>query len=424
MRVSLVSRSIAIAGVSLAALMTVGSAGAQDVTLTIESWRNDDLSIWRDVIIPAFEEQHPDINVEFSPTAPTEYNAALNARLDGGTAGDLITCRPFDASLALFERGFLASLNDLDALDNFSDVAKSAWQTDDGSDTFCVPMASVIHGFIYNAEAFEELGIEPPTTVDEFYAVLDTIQEDGSYIPLVMGSNDQWEAATMGYQNIGPAYWHGEEGRQGLISGEMELTEDQFVEPFRQLASWADYLAPGYEAQTYPDSQNLFTLGRGAIYPTGSWEIGLFNSQADFEMGAFPPPVPSEGDTCYISDHTDIALGMNAATEHPEAARTFLEWVGSAEFAELYSNSLPGFFSLSDHAIELDDPLAQEFISWRAECEETIRSAHQILSRGTPNLWNEMWRVSANVLNRTTSPEDAAAELQEGLESWYEPQQN
>ena len=73
-------------------------------------------------------------------------------------------------------------------------------------------------------------------------------------------------------------------------------------------------LGDGFEAQTYPDSQNLFTLGRAAIYPTGSWEIGVFNPQVSFTMGAFPPPVPNAGDTCYISDHTDIAIGMNAAT--------------------------------------------------------------------------------------------------------------
>jgi hypothetical protein len=30
-------------------------AFAEDVTLTIESWRNDDLAIWQDKIIPAFE---------------------------------------------------------------------------------------------------------------------------------------------------------------------------------------------------------------------------------------------------------------------------------------------------------------------------------------------------------------------------------
>ena len=101
----------------------------EEVTLTIESWRNDDLSIWEDVIIPAFEAQNPGIKVLFAPATPTEYNAALNAKLEGGTAGDLITCRPFDASLALFDKGYLADLTDLPGMENFGDVAKSAWVT-------------------------------------------------------------------------------------------------------------------------------------------------------------------------------------------------------------------------------------------------------------------------------------------------------
>ena len=53
---------------------------------------------------------------------------------------------------------------------NFSDVAKAAWQTDDGKTTFCVPMASVIHGFIYNKDAFDKLGLTPPKTEAEFFA--------------------------------------------------------------------------------------------------------------------------------------------------------------------------------------------------------------------------------------------------------------
>ena len=157
--------------------LSAGGAFAQDVTLTIESWRNDDLALWQDKIIPAFEAENPGIKVVFSPSAPTEYNAALNSKLDAGSAGDLITCRPFDASLALFEAGHLVDLDDMEAMSNFSDVAKSAWQTDDGSASFCVPMASVIHGFIYNADAFAELGIEVPTTEDEFFAALDKIKE-------------------------------------------------------------------------------------------------------------------------------------------------------------------------------------------------------------------------------------------------------
>ncbi|WP_048646864.1 ABC transporter substrate-binding protein [Nitratireductor soli] len=404
-------------------LGTASAAMAQDTTLTIESWRNDDLTIWQEKLIPAFEAANPGIKVTFAPSAPTEYNAVLNSKLEAGSAGDLITCRPFDASLSLFQKGQLAAIQDLENMKNFGDVAKAAWSTDDGSATFCVPMASVIHGFIYNAEIFEELGITPPKTNDEFFAMLDKIKEEGTYIPMAMGAKDQWEAATMGYTNIGPNHWKGEEGRLALIKGEEKLTDEQWVEPFRQLAKWAPYLGDGYEAQAYPDSQNLFTLGRAAIFPAGSWEISIFNDQADFKMGAFAPPVQNAVDECYISDHTDIGIGMNANGKNQEAARTFLNWVGSAEFATLYANSLPGFFSLSNETVEMEDPLAKEFVSWRASCKSTIRPAHQILSRGTPNLWNEMWNVSANVLRGTQTPEEGAETLQSGLASWYEPQQ-
>lgn len=413
----------AIKGLLLATsiLGTAGLAQAQDVTLTVESWRNDDLSIWQEKIIPAFEAKNPGIKVVFAPTAPTEYNAALNAKLDAGSAGDLITCRPFDASLELFNKGHLAGLNDLSGMENFSDVAKSAWTTDDGATTFCVPMASVIHGFIYNKDAFDQLGITPPATEAEFFAALDKIKAEGSYIPMAMGTKDLWEAATMGYQNIGPTYWKGEEGRKALIKGEQKLTDDAWVEPYRVLAKWKDYLGDGFEAQTYPDSQNLFTLGRAAIFPAGSWEIGLFNTQAQFKMGAFPPPVKNAGDTCYISDHNDIGVGLNAKSPNAEAAKKFLTFVSSPEFADIYANSLPGFFSLNSTAVKMNDPLAQEFVSWREKCQPTIRSTYQILSRGTPNLENETWTESANVINGTDTPEVAGEKLQKGLDSWYKP---
>jgi raffinose/stachyose/melibiose transport system substrate-binding protein len=399
-----------------------GMASAEDVTLTIESWRNDDLAIWQDKIIPAFEAGHPGIKVVFSPMAPTEYDAAMGSKLAAGSAGDLVTCRPFDKSLQLYEAGQLTDLSDLAAMANFSEVAKSAWQTDDAAHTFCVPMASVIHGFIYNKDAFDQLGLSVPTTVDEFFAVLDKIKADGTYIPMAMGTNDQWEAATMGYNNIGPNYWKGEEGRLALIKGEQKLTDEDWVAPYRQLAKWKDYLGDGFEAQTYPDSQNLFTLGRAAIYPAGSWEISGFNTQAGFKMGAFPPPVQAAGDECYISDHTDIAIGMNAKSAHATEAKAFLEWVGSSDFATLYANALPGFFSLNSAPVTMEDPLAQEFVGWRDKCHSTIRSTYQILSRGTPNLENETWNASANVIKGTETPEEAGKRLQDGLASWYDPQ--
>ncbi|MGQ0486317.1 MAG: ABC transporter substrate-binding protein [Hyphomicrobiales bacterium] len=411
-------KTMLLAAVALAACAGAASAGK----ITIESWRNDDATIWKEKIIPAFQAKYPDIQVEFTPTAPKEYNAALNARLDGGTAGDIITCRPFDASLELFNKGHLASLNDLPSMAGFSDVAKSAWTTDDGKTTFCVPMASVIHGFIYNKEIFDKLGLKEPKTEEEFLTVLEAIKKDGNYVPLVLGTNDQWEAATMGFQNIGPNYWKGEEGRKKLLSGEAKLTDPEYVNTLAALAKWAPYLGDGYKAQTYPDSQNLFGLGKGAIYAAGSWDISTFRGQ-DVPMGAFKAPPPASASECYISDHTDIGIGLNAKSPNAADAKVFLDWVGSEEFANIFANSLPGFFPLSSAKVTLSDDVAQTFVSWRGECKSTIRNSYQILSRGTPNLENDLWNVSAQVLNGTLTPEAAAAQIEDGLKKWYAPHQ-
>jgi raffinose/stachyose/melibiose transport system substrate-binding protein len=404
----------------MAATILGTAAVAQDVTLTIESWRNDDLTIWQDQIIPAFEAANPGIKLLFAPTAPAQYNSALNAKLEAGTAGDLITCRPFDGSLVMYQAGHLEDLTDLAALDNFGGVAKSGWSTDDGSATYCIPMASVIHGFIYNKDAFAEVGVEAPSTVDEFYAVLDAINADGNYTPLSMGTADEWEAATMGYANVGTKYWSGEAGRAALIAGTAKLTDAEWVAGYEELARWGQYMGDGFQAQSYPDSQNVFTLGRAAIYPAGSWEISGFNAQADFELGAFAPPSVAGGE-CYISDHVDIAIGMNPATENPDAVKTFLNWAGSAEFASLYANALPGFFSLSDHDVTLDDPLAQEMVDWRKSCNSSIRPYAQILGRGTPNLHTEYWVASANVIRGSMTPAEAGQHMQDALDSWYTP---
>ena len=410
---------IALAATSLAATMAVAQAG----NLKIESWRNDDADIWNSKIIPAFNKAYPNIKVEFAPTAPKEYNAALNARLAGGTAGDLITCRPFDASLELFNKGNLAPLNDLKGMANFSDVAKSAWTTDDGKTTFCLPMASVIHGFMYNKDALKKVGASEPKTMEEFYALLEKLKKDGTYVPLVLGTADQWESATMGFQNIGPNYWKGEDGRSALIKGSQKLTDAPYVATFKELAKWGPYLGSGYQAQTYPDSQNLFSLGKGAIYAAGSWDISTFRAQGNVPLGAFKAPPPAGQSECYISDHTDIGIGLNAASKNAADARVFLDWMATSEFAEIFANSLPGFFPLSNAKITVKDDVAATFLSWRGECKSTIRNSYQILSRGTPNFENELWNVSAQVINGKMSPEDATKQLQAGLAKWYKPQQ-
>lgn len=396
---------------------TVANAG----NLIIESWRVDDKAQWEEIILPAFEKAHPNIKVKFSPTSPPEYNSAINAKLSAGTAGDLITCRPFDVSLDLFKKGHLDAVDSAAGMKNFPASAKVAWQTDDGKSTYCMPMASVIHGFFYNKKIFADLGLKAPNTEAEFFAALDKIKATNKITPLALGTADQWETNQIVFTSIGANRWKGEEGRQALLMGKKKFTDPEFVSTFETMAKWAPYMSKGYQAQTYGDSQNLFASGRAAIYPTGSWDISFFEKDPSLSFGAFKPPVQKAGDTCYISDHTDMGMGINAKSKNKADAKVFLEWLGSKEFADIYTNKNTGFFSLSNHAVDVKNPVAKEMISWRKQCKSTIRLNAQIMSRGTPSMENELWNVGSQVMNLKMAPKDAANQIHTGFVKWYKP---
>lgn len=393
----------------------------EQTTLTIESYRTEDASAWTDKILPAFHDAHPEIHVEFKPTFADDFDATLNARFQGGTAGDIITCRSGSRNLATIAQGYLEPIDGLPGLDNFSDLSIGFFGSPEG-DPYCVPVASVMAGFFYNKTIFDELDLAVPTTVDEFHAVLSAIEDDGQYDPIIYGTGTPWSLDYMGIYNIGPNFWHGEDGRQGIIDGSKKFTDPEFVAGLTEFASWTQYLPAGYESLEYTDAQQLFALGKAAIFPSGSWDIPAVTANG-IDVGVFAPPLPNAGDQLYVQSHPDHGIGINAASEHKDAARKFLEWIATPEFSAMYADSLPGFFPLLEGPVTLEDPLAQEWSDMKIGAELTPRIGQFQLSEGSPAFESEMQRMSPDLVTGKISPADLAAEIQAGLESWYEPQQ-
>jgi raffinose/stachyose/melibiose transport system substrate-binding protein len=137
--------------------------------------------------------------------------------------------------------------------------------------------------------------------------------------------------------NLGPNYWKGEEGRLALIDGSEKLTDEQWIEPWRVLLQLVPYTGDKGMSQTNEEATDLFVSGKSAVYLVGSLELHDLEQDVNetFSMGVFQPPVPTAGDHCYIQDHIDMAMSMNAASPNKEEARTFLEWIGSEEFSAL-----------------------------------------------------------------------------------------
>src|SRR5262245_31633782 len=101
---------------------------ADKVTLGFGSWRTEDVDGYVK-ILAQFSKAHPNTELKFEPTQNTQYDAQLTTALQGGNGPDLITCRPFDRSLLLYQGGYLANVKDMPELSHYTDVAKGAWST-------------------------------------------------------------------------------------------------------------------------------------------------------------------------------------------------------------------------------------------------------------------------------------------------------
>ena len=398
----------------ITAMLVIGTAHAQ--VLTIESWRKDDQIFWDKVLIPAFQRQHPDIKVQFKPEEPLAYDSRLEARLSTRRAGDLIFCRPFDASVRMQAKGYLLPLKE-DALKSFNPQSRRAWTTDDGKTTYCLPVAYVMHGLFYNKKILRDLKLEPPRTWDEFYQLLGQVANSRTVTPLALGTADMWESTQVVFTGLGPNFWEGEKARQGLMEGTVKFTDPGFIKAWQMMARLKPYMHPQQNKMTNSDIQLLFATGNAAVFPSGSWDIDFLRSTSfaykkPIDLGVFKPPVEHEGQACHISVHPDFGIGVNKNSPNQTAALKFIAWLGTADFAQLLTDTLTGYFPLADHPIQINDPLGQEMMSWRRSCQETIRLNAQKINRVWPSMEEELWFANVKVLNQDISPEEAAQHIQ------------
>lgn len=397
-------------------------AHAQTTELKLETWRIDDEPAWLNQILPAFSASHPQIKVFTKPSFPVAYDAELLGRLKQGTAGDLITCRPFDKSIALYDQGYLEDITQMPELRRFKNHYKIAWTTYYADRVFCMPVAAVSTGFFYNTKIFNELNLSVPKTEDELFQALDTIQRSGKYLPLAFGTQDTWQAAQVLFAGIGPNYWGGEEGRKRILTGQAKFTDTQYVDAWRFLARLGRYLPKQHQTIGEEEARRLFLSGQAAIYPAGSWEIRFMADHPNqSHFGVFAPPLPQGKHSCYVLNHLDKAIGINTQTPHKAQAQAFVEWLVKPEFAHVLANTLHGFFPLTNQPVQINNPLAQEMMSWRQRCDTSIRINSQFLNQAWPQLEQEMWRVSAAVLGQQMKPEEAAQHISSGVEKWYRP---
>ncbi|MDR2793460.1 MAG: extracellular solute-binding protein [Treponema sp.] len=335
-------------------------AAQENVTLTMGSWRADDVAQMSN-LLDEYKKLKPNVTIQFRPTNPPDYNATLRLQLDSGTGPDLMYARSYAPGQELFNAGYFGDCSDIPGVkENFTASNSAPWQMGDGR-MFAVPFAAVSHAVYYNKTIFQQEGLAIPQTWEDFLTLCGTLTAKG-YTPLANGIAEEWDILEVFYLGMLPNFVGGAADRVLYESGEKKLNDANFAASFKAMADVAKYLPKGFESVTYNDSQVLFNTQQAVMFMDGSWTAGVYKD-AGFDWGVFAMPAP-QGRATLITFHPDMAITYNKASKYQQECRDFLAWLASKDGATIASQKLPlGYFPMINFPIQLTDPHANEFLA-------------------------------------------------------------
>ena len=145
-----------------------------------------------EALAEAFTAENPDISIEVE-TRPqgADGDNVVKTRLATGEMDDIFQYNSGSLMQALNPDETLVNLGDEAYIDLFDENFVESVSTDNG--VYGVPMGQSMAGAVlYNKDIYAELGLEIPTTWDEFIANSEAIKAAGTAAPIVQTYGDTW----------------------------------------------------------------------------------------------------------------------------------------------------------------------------------------------------------------------------------------
>lgn len=424
-------RSLAVGAIALSSALLLsacapsassgGSAdpSAEEVTLTVWSWRTEDIEKYNK-IFDVYEEAHPGVTVEFEAFQNTEYNQILTTGLAGSDGPDIPMVRAYGQLQPNIEAGQLEPIDGkVEGLDAIApSVLAGAKGKEDGK-TYAVPLATQTLQMFYNKGIFEEQGLEVPTTWDEFIA-LNTELKDAGITPMALGAKDAWILPIFA-DIVGSARYGGTDFEAAVLDGSKDFTDADYVASLQVVSDMQEFMVPDVVGVSYADSQIQFTSGQAAQFPGGSFEIATFTTQApDMEIGSYQVPLPPQAvsDTPVSPAYADGNFAINSKSKNKDAAFELLNWMATAEFGQLVADELNQFSAIP--GVDYADPVMKE--AWSNYQDGPASYLLLVNFRyGEPQGTAVLGEQIQKMFMGDADPTSAATALQTGVSQWFTP---
>lgn len=418
------SRVLAFISVALFAAMPIAateSPGQADAPVTIRI-----LTRWSDQSgastafrnrLQSFMEEHPDIIIEdLSINDESSFTEKAKVMIASGDVPEIVQNYGGAGSKIYFESDVFVDLKPY--LDGDPDWASGfvplfgEWEFDDLPGIWGVPYEVFAISLFYNRAILEEVGLEPPETVEELMEQGEALRSAG-YIPISTGVADSFRGGHL-FTNL-LIKRHGPELVERLNRGTASFEDQEVVEILTFMKTMQDegMLGENITAVNYAADNALFGSGETAMHFDGSWFLSD-GSLSLIDAGVVPFPYFESS-----PQHRNVVMGGSAAglvvgaSEDPDkldAAITLLKYLTSVEhFAYIREFTGGGVYPVKLPPTDSVDSVTVEYADSYSEAETFIGD----IGNGVP--LPQMVEVTRNAIQGlfagAISPEEAASQM-------------
>lgn len=310
----------------------IGEPGATDISGTVTFWHaysadSPEVATLDDVIIPAFEEEYPDVDVKSVPVPYDDLHQKLITAVAGDQLPDLVRA-DIGWVPELANLGVLVPLSE--EMPDFKELADNMYPgilaTNKWKDSyFGLPLDTNTRVMLYNSVALDAAGVDVPATVDDLFDAAEALQANGSFAFADNGASG-W--------NVLPWIWSagGDLTDEDVTKASGFINSDESIEGVQALV---DLYQGGFLPDIIlGDSGGLATSdglaqGEYATILDGPWMYPIFDGQyPDFELSAAQVPAGAGGSISVVGGE-DVVLTQSS--KNKAAAAEFLRYLLSEQ---------------------------------------------------------------------------------------------
>lgn len=355
----------------------------------------------------AYTKMHPEVTFDIQSIDYGQYSSILKTKISANESPDIIFRRPKSLP-ELVEAGHIMDLSDQDYINNMEEAALPCL-TIDGK-VYGVVLDVTAIGVFYNKDVFDKLGLEVPTTLDDYNKVIATLEEN-DILPFARGYKDSW-TAQMEFQSDQFYVLKDDPNFFGAIaSGEKKFSD--YPQVAESLERWKERLNHGNkDIFGTPDQRavEMVATGEAGMLNQGFWSLSsLQEISPDTEFGFFAPPISNDGEP-QLHAFGDDGFMISETSKHKDIANDFFAFMMSEEGAKIWAD-VSGQISYVKNAELANESLAAKNLLSYIASGNTFGQEDAATFSGQMDATYKEYQELFPAVKDTQSVEDFIAEL-------------